>query len=193
MIALSENYLNGTLETGTIAAKPYRGGALAKLTPEQMPLIESLIEEDNDATLEQLCRRVEEKTGVRVSVPTMCRMLQKLAFVGWTDKDAFLTYVKEVLVPQLWPGACVVMDNLSAHKTAEVKKAIESVGARVKFLSPYSPDFNSIENCWSKVKKFLRSCESRTYIELDQSITEAIDLVTEKDLIGWFTHCCYYR
>jgi transposase len=90
-------------------------------------------------------------------------LLASLTFEGWTNKEAFLTYVKEVLVPQLWSGACVVMDNLPAHKATEVQKAIESVGARVVFLSPYSPDFNPIENCWSKLKEFLRTRESRTY------------------------------
>ena len=84
------------------------------------------------------------------------------------------------------------MDNLPAHKAKEVRKAIESVGARVEFLSPYSPDFNPIENCWSKIKGFLQSQESRTYEKLDQAISEAINLVTDKDIIGWFTHCCYY-
>lgn len=124
---------------------------------------------------------------------TLSGFMAPFTFEGWTDKNAFLFYVKEVLVPQLWAGACVVMDNLPAHKIAEVKEAIESVGAKVEFLSPYSPDFNPIENCWSKLKTFLRSCESRTYTELDLAITNAINLVTEKDLIGWFTHCCYYR
>ena len=95
-------------------------------------------------------------------------------------------------MPQLWTGACVVMDNLPAHKAIRVREAIESVGARVVFLSPYSPDFNPIENCWSKLKEYLRSQESRTNLELDQAISKAIDLVTEKDIIGWFTHCCYY-
>ncbi len=104
-----------------------------------------------------------------------------------------MTYVKEVLLPELWPGACVVMDNLSAHKANEVKEMIESVGAKVVFLSPYSPDFNPIENCWSKIKEYLRSIESRNYIDLNQAISDAIDLVTDKDIIGWFTHCCYYE
>ena len=84
------------------------------------------------------------------------------------------------------------MDNLPAHKAIKVREAIESVGAQVKFLSPYSPDFNPIENCWSKLKEFLRAKEDRTYQELDSSISEAINLITDKDIIGWFTHCCYY-
>ena len=119
-------------------------------------------------------------------------LIGSLTFEGWTNKDAFLAYVNSVLLPQLWSGACVVMDNLPAHKAQEVREAIESVGARVVFLSPYSPDFNPIENCWSKLKQYLRSVESRTYEELARAITEALDLVTDQDIIGWFTHCCYY-
>jgi len=84
------------------------------------------------------------------------------------------------------------MDNLPAHKAIKVREAIESVGAQVKFLSPYSPDFNPIENCWSKLKEFLPAKEARTCQELDSSISEAIHLITDKDIIGWFTHCCYY-
>lgn len=84
------------------------------------------------------------------------------------------------------------MDNLPAHKAIKVREAIESVGASVKFLSPYSPDFNPIENCWSSLKEFLRTQESRTCKELDQAINKAINLITPKDIVGWFTHCCYY-
>ena len=58
------------------------------------------------------------------------------------SQEAFLTYVTEVLLPELWPGSCVVMDNLPAHKATKVRELIESVGAKVVFLSPYSPDFN---------------------------------------------------
>jgi transposase len=118
--------------------------------------------------------------------------LAPFTFEGWTNKEAFLTYVTEILIPQLWPGACVVMDNLPAHKAAKVRELIESVGAKVVFLSPYSPDFNPIENCWSKIKEYLRSQESRNPQDLNQAINEAINLVTDEDIIGWFSHCCYY-
>jgi len=113
-------------------------------------------------------------------------------FEGRTAREAFFTYVTPVLVPKLWTGATVVMDNLPAHKAIKVRKAIASVGAKVKFLYPYSPDFNPMENCWSKLKGFFRSQEARTYKELDSSISEAINLITDKDIIGCFTHCCYY-
>ncbi len=84
------------------------------------------------------------------------------------------------------------MDNLPAHKAIKVRAAIESVGASVKFLPPYSLDFNPIENCWSSLKEFLRTKESRTYEELNRAIDKAINLITDKDIVGWFTHCCYY-
>ena len=115
-----------------------------------------------------------------------------LTFQGGTDTHAFQTYVTEVLVPQLWKGACVVMDNFSSHKVKGIREAIEAVGARLVYLPPYSPDFNPLENAWSKVKEFLRATEARAYEDLDQAITNALESITSQDLIGYFTHCCYY-
>ena len=84
-------------------------------------------------------------------------LVGEITFPGATDTLAFKTYVTQVLVPNLWPGACVVMDNLPAHKVTGIREAIEGVGATIIYLSPYSPDFSPIENCWSKVKEFLRT------------------------------------
>ena len=84
-------------------------------------------------------------------------LVGEITFPGATDGLAFKTYVTQVLVPNLWTGACVVMDNLSAHKVTGIREAIEAVGATLVYLSPYSPDFSPIENCWSKVKEFLRA------------------------------------
>ncbi|MEH1966104.1 IS630 family transposase [Nostoc sp.] len=126
-------------------------------------------------------------------------VIAAMTFTGGTNASAFVTYVTQVLVPTLWPGACVVMDNFSSHQVTGIREAIEAVGARLVYLSPYSPDFSPIENCWSKLKEFLRrrsppqaSQAARTYLELDEAITTALDAVTKKDIIGWFTHCCYY-
>ena len=80
----------------------------------------------------------------------------------------------------------------STHRMNKLSEAIESVGATVIYLSPYSPDFSPIENCWSKVKEFLRTRAARTYEQLDQVITDALAAVTPQDIIGWFTHCCCY-
>ncbi len=110
---------------------------------------------------------------------------------GGTNGDVFITFVEQILVPNLWPGACVVLDNLPAHKVAGVGAAIEAAGARLVYLSPYSPDFNPIENAWSKLKAYLRSVAARTRDALDQAIGEALDLMTLKDIRNWFAHCCY--
>ena len=108
---------------------------------------------------------------------------------GSTNTEVFLTYMTQVLIPQLWKGAIVVMDNLKAHHAESVRVAIESVGAKVKFLPPYSPDLSPIELCWSKLKQFLRSCEARTLDALDQALTEAVNYITEEDAFAWFNHC----
>lgn len=132
------------------------------------------------------------KNVTMIGAMSMDGIIAAITFQGGTDTNAFYTYVTQVLVPKLWPGACVVMDNFSSHKVIGIKEAIESVGAKLVYLSPYSPDFSPIENCWSKVKEFLRSQAARTYQELDEAITNALNAVTKKDIIGWFTHCCYY-
>ncbi len=82
------------------------------------------------------------------------------------------------------------MDNFKSHHVEEVREAIESVGAKLVYLSPYSPDFSPIENCWSKIKNLLRSQAARTYNALNDAISVAIDEISEEDIIGWFTHCC---
>ncbi|NEQ97191.1 MAG: hypothetical protein F6K30_10770 [Cyanothece sp. SIO2G6] len=71
-------------------------------------------------------------------------MLLQIVLQGGGNGDLFGWYIEDILVPNLWPGAVVVMDHLSAHKVAGVAEAIESVGARLVYLSPYSPDFNPI-------------------------------------------------
>jgi len=109
-----------------------------------------------------------------------------LAFPGATNEAAFQTYVDEVLVPALHRGDVVVFDNLAAHLKPAVTEAIERVGASVLPLPPYSPDFNPIEQMFSKVKEFLRRAAARTKGNLYQAIGEALDQVTARDILGWF-------
>jgi transposase len=111
--------------------------------------------------------------------------------VGATDSDVFLTYVREVLAPRLRPGDVVVMDNLSPHKASGVRETIESAGATLRYLPPYSPDFNPIENMWSKVKGKLRSLAARSVQSLHDAIGEALATVTPNDCIGFFRGCGY--
>ncbi|MCC5670639.1 IS630 family transposase [Nostoc sp. CHAB 5784] len=122
------------------------------------------------------------KNVTMIGAMSLKEIIAAMTFQGSTDTNAFYTYVTQVLVPTLWPGACVVMDNFSSHKVAGIQEAIEAVRAKLVYLSPYSPDFSPIENCWSKVKQRLRSLSARTYEELDQAITDALLTVTNRVL-----------
>jgi transposase len=110
---------------------------------------------------------------------------------GATDSDVFGTYVRQVLAPELKAGDVVILDNLQPHKAAGVKEMIEAAGARLLYLPPYSPDFNPIENMWSKVKRQLRSTAARTFESLQQAVWSALDHVTPQDCIGFFRGCGY--
>ena len=107
------------------------------------------------------------------------------------DADIFQIFVEQVLQPALHPGDVVIWDNLPAHKRPALKTLVESVPATLLFLPPYSPDFNPIEQCWSKLKEFLRTAQARTSDALEQAITQAFASVTAADAHGWFQHCGY--
>lgn len=104
---------------------------------------------------------------------------------------AFVVFVEKFLVPELWSGAVVVMDNLSAHKLDSIVPMIEAVGAKVICLSSYSPDFNPIELWWSQLKSFLRSFAPTTTEMVDKLISVALDLINPQHLRNWFASCCY--
>jgi transposase len=103
----------------------------------------------------------------------------------------FLAYVEQVLVPTLTPGDIVIMDNLPAHKSAAVRRAIEAVGAELRLLPPYSPDFNPIENAFAKLKALLRKAAVRTVAALEHAIAEAIDTFTPTECANYFTAAGY--
>ena len=125
--------------------------------------------------------------AVRTSGPFAAATL-----VGATDSDVFRTYVREVLAPQLRGGDVVVMDNLSPHKAPGVREAIEAAGATLRYLPPYSPDFNPIEPMWSKVKGVLRSLAARSVETLHEAVGTALATVTPADCVGFFRHCGYF-
>jgi transposase len=108
---------------------------------------------------------------------------------GPSDGSVFREYVRVVLVPSLSAGDIVVMDNLRTHYDPEALWLIEACGATVKFLPPYSPDFNPIEKMWSKIKNLLRGLAARTQDELSAAITQAFNAVTPADAQGWFSSC----
>jgi transposase len=110
---------------------------------------------------------------------------------GAVNGAIFHCWLSEVLCPTLQPGDIVVWANLSAHKGAGVEELLAARGARLIRLSPYSPDFNPIEPCWSKIKTCLRRVKARTGEALITAIKEALDTVTAADIRGWFAHCGY--
>lgn len=107
------------------------------------------------------------------------------------DTASFLVWTREVLAPCLQTGDVVVMDNLAAHKDPKVAEAIEKAGTRLLYLPPYSPDFNPIENMWSKVKASLRASAARTFEALGVAIDIALASITSKDCRGFFANCGY--
>ena len=113
------------------------------------------------------------------------------SLMGATDGLTFEAFISQKLVPKLWTGACVVMDNCSVHLGETVRELIEAAGAKLIYLPPYSPDFSPIENCWSKLKSRLKAIGARTYPDLAKAIEEAFSEVSLDDIRSWFTHCCY--
>ena len=108
-----------------------------------------------------------------------------------TDGDLFLAYLEQVLCPTLRAGQIVVMDNLSAHKVDGVQALIEGTGAELRYLPPYSPDFNPIEPCWSVVKARLRQLKARSLEALDVALPEALALISPETARNCFKHCGY--
>jgi len=112
-------------------------------------------------------------------------------FDGPIDNPTFLAYVEQVLAPTLRSGDVVVLDNLAVHKQPEVRTAIERVGGRVRFLPPYSPDFNPIELAFAKLKAFLRAMRPRTFDQVCQLLAAALGLFTPDECANFVRHCGY--
>jgi transposase len=126
-----------------------------------------------------------------IAAMTVHGMLGCGTFDGATDTDTFLAFVREGLVPHLKAGQVVVFDNLPAHKSPKVDALIESAGARVMRLPPYSPDFNPIEMAIGKVKSILRKLARRTVDALFEAIAQALASITTADARGFIRHCGY--
>ncbi len=112
---------------------------------------------------------------------------------GALDGSAFEVYIAQVLLPTLHRGDIVLMDNLSSHKNSRIRQLIESIGARLEYLPPYSPDLNPIEPCWSKVKTGLRTAKAHTFEALVEALADALGSVTKQDIEAWFAHCGYVK
>lgn len=114
-----------------------------------------------------------------------------VAVEGATTARVFEAYLEDALAPSLRPGQIVVMDNLSAHKGERVRELIEGVGCELLYLPAYSPDFNPIEQAFSKLKASLRRAGARTFGALVEAMGWALDSITARDASGFFRHCGY--
>lgn len=116
------------------------------------------------------------KTTTFVGALTIRGFIAPMVLDGPINRIAFETYLAKVPVPELSPGDVVVMDNLSSHKGPPVREMTEAASAQLRYLPPYSPDFNPIENGFAKLKALLRKARERKMEELLSTIGTAIDL-----------------
>lgn len=129
------------------------------------------------------------KTTTVVAALDVAGVRCSMQIEGPIDADSFEAFVEHVLAPGLAPGDVVVMDNLSSHKGPRVRRLIESRGAQLVYLPPYSPDFNPIELAFSKIKQALRSLGARTKAALWDAMQGVLDRVTPADAAAFFRHC----
>ena len=115
-------------------------------------------------------------------------MTAPLVLDGPMDGECFLAYVEQILAPTLRPGDVVVMDNLPAHCVNGVCGAIERAGAKLLYLPPYSPDFNPIEQAFSKLKAQLRKAAARTLDDLWNAIAASLPTFTPEECKNYFVN-----
>jgi transposase len=131
------------------------------------------------------------KTTTFVGALRVTGITAPLVVDGPMNGRVFLAYVQQQLVPTLRPGDTVIMDNLAAHKVAGVRIAIESVGARLAYLPPYSPDLNPIELAFAKLKQLLRSAAERVIKNLESRIAKLLSRFQPIECGRYFQHCGY--
>ena len=112
---------------------------------------------------------------------------------GPINGSIFRAYIEQVLVPTLRPGDILVMGNLGSHKGARIRQAIEQAGASLCYLPPYSPDFNPIEQAFSKLKWLLRSAAQRTLDGLWSLLGRLTDCFTADECRHYLRHCGYHN
>ena len=135
------------------------------------------------------CSHWQTHTVVAALRPT--ELTATAVFDGPMDSVMFLAYVEQVLVPTLRPGDVVVLDNLVLHKQPEVRAAIEHAGAHLRFLPPYSPDFNPIEMAFAKLKAFFRAARPRTFDQVCDLMRTALGLFLPDECANYVRHCGY--
>jgi transposase len=172
-----------------------------ELEPEQLVFVD---ETGTSTKMARRCGRAPKGERCRMPVPhghwkttTFAAGLRVGGLVapwvldGPMDGDAFETYVEKVLAPELRPRDIVVLDNLPAHKVKGARRAIETAGAELLFLPPYSPDFNPIEMAFAKLKALLKAAAARTLPALHEAIAAALDRFTPNECQRYFAAAGY--
>ena len=118
-------------------------------------------------------------------------MTAPMIIEGSINGASFLDYVRRYLAPTLTPGDIVVIDDLSSHKSDDVRDAIEAVGASVRFLPPYSPDFSPIEKAFAKLKALLRRAAARTSEAVRAALEKFAGIFTPTECANFFAACGY--
>jgi transposase len=131
------------------------------------------------------------KTTTLVCAMGLKGIIAPMVLDGPINRDAFLAYVEQFLAPALKPGDIVIMDNLPAHKGDAVRRAVEASGAELRFLPPYSPDLNPIENAFSKLKAGLKKIAARTITQLWDAIADVLPTISTKDCRNFFINAGY--
>ncbi len=110
---------------------------------------------------------------------------------GPINGETFLAWVEQLLVPTLRRGDIVVMDNLSSHKVKGIREAIEATGASLRYLPPYSPDLNPIEQFFAKLKSLLRKAGARTLEILENAIADALTRFSPTECANFLANSGY--
>jgi len=133
------------------------------------------------------------KTSTLVAGLRSDGVVAPVVFDGPINGISFRAYLEQALVPVLRAGDIVVMDNLSSHKVAGVREAIEAAGATVRYLPPYSPDLNPIEMIFAKLKALLRKIAARTKDALNDAVGRVVDMISSDDAAHCIRHAGYFR
>lgn len=131
------------------------------------------------------------KTSTFVAALRTSGLTAPLVVDGAVNGDIFRAYVEQVLIPTLKAGDIVVMDNLSSHKVAGVRDAIEACGATLRYLPPYSPDLNPIEKAFAKLKALLRKLAARTIVKLWHAIGDLLNRFTPQECLNYLASAGY--
>ena len=110
---------------------------------------------------------------------------------GPMNADCFQVYVENILIPELSPGNTVICDNLSCHRAAGIRETIEACGAAIRYLPPYSPDLNPIEQMFAKLKAFMRKYSPRELADLLERLSEALKEISSADCREFIRHALY--